>query len=82
MNRVLEICKSINEEVPDDIEAKLLDEGYIDSFGVYQLLVELELAFDIEIEDDEMTYENFKSIKSICELLQSKGIVIEENKGI
>ena len=69
---ILQICREVNPDVPDDGDVKLFDEGFIDSFGAYMILAYLELEFDIHINESEMNYEHFKDIDSIKRLVELK----------
>jgi len=75
---IIDICRTINSKVPDDVNVLLFDEGYIDSFGAYAILVQLELKYAIKILEEELKYDNFKSVKCIMELVQKKRA--EENE--
>jgi acyl carrier protein len=64
----------IKEEVVLDPEASLakdapLLEGILDSMALMQLVAFLEEEFDIEIEDTEVTAENFRTIADIERLV-------------
>ena len=74
MNRILEFVREITPDAPDDEELDLISEGYIDSFGIFTIVVRIELNFNVVVSEQEMTYDNFRSVKSIKELLISKGV--------
>ena len=44
----------------------LLESGVIDSLGVLEIVTFLREEFSLEVEDDELTPENFQSISSIA----------------
>jgi len=44
----------------------LLETGVIDSLGVLEIVTFLREEFSLEVEDDELTPENFQSISSIA----------------
>lgn len=70
--KVLRIVRSVNSSVPDNENTMLFDEGYIDSFGAYAILVQIEIEFSIQIFDSELNYDNFKCIKSLVQLINRK----------
>jgi len=70
--KVLRIVRSVNSSVPDNENTMLFDEGYIDSFGAYAILVQIEIEFSIQIFDSELNYDNFKCIKSLIQLINRK----------
>ena len=52
--------------------APLLESGVIDSLGVLDVVNFLEQAFDIKIEDEELTADNFGSIQLLTFFVQKK----------
>lgn len=64
-DKIWEICKKVDSRVPKLKETKLFDEGYIDSFGAFMILTLLEIEFDVEINKEEMNYENFQDMEHI-----------------
>ncbi len=54
-----------------DTESKaLVDEGYITSLAIIQLVSELDIAFDIEITFEAITKENFNSVEAIEKMVK------------
>ena len=66
--RILKILQSVNESITDG--ANLIDEGIVDSFEVVNIVMELEEAFDIEIEAENVVPENFKTVDAIVALVE------------
>tara|TARA_Y100000590_G_scaffold466196_1_gene640807 strand:- start:496 stop:762 length:267 start_codon:yes stop_codon:yes gene_type:complete len=58
------------EEVP--LNESLVELGYIDSFGVIDLVTYLENKWKVKIENDEITKEKFGSINKMINLVYSK----------
>lgn len=58
------------ENLTNDL--KLIDEGILDSYGVYELLLFLEGEFSIDIKDEEVITRNFESIDAITSFIESK----------
>ena len=54
----------------DDVA--LIDEGYLTSLQIVELLVFLEERFEIEIDPMEVDEENFKTLTTIAALVESK----------
>jgi acyl carrier protein len=50
----------------------LLESGIIDSLGVLDVVGFLEQTFNIKIEDDELTPDNFANVKSLVSFVQKK----------
>lgn len=47
----------------------LFTEGLIDSFGILDLLGQLEAAFGVTVSNDELTWQNFRSVEQIARLI-------------
>lgn len=50
----------------------LLDNGVIDSQGIFQLVGLLEERYDIEIDDEDLVPENFETIGDVASLVRAK----------
>lgn len=68
--KVAKIIEEINGITIDDYDKDLLATGIIDSFDIVNLVVELEDAFDIEIDVELVIPENFKSVSVIAEMIE------------
>jgi len=55
---------------PDD--ASFLDTGIVDSMSIMEIVLFAQQAFDIDIEDREITPDNFDSITKIAAFLRRK----------
>ena len=65
--KVLNILQSVNESIIDG--ANLINEGIVDSFEVVNIVMELEEAFDIEIDAEDVVAENFETVDAIVALV-------------
>jgi acyl carrier protein len=68
---ILQICREVNPDIPDDLDELLIDTGLVDSFGAFMILSSLEIEFNIEISTEDIKHDNFKNIRSIIELVKS-----------
>lgn len=50
----------------------LIDKGIVDSLGVQRLIAYLEKEFDLQIADTEIVPENFETIGSVVNFVNSK----------
>lgn len=66
--RVIEMLKNINPSIKEGIN--LISEGLIDSFEVVNIVMEIEEAFNIEIEPEEVVAENFETVDAIVALVE------------
>lgn len=60
--KILEILNDIDDSVDFAAEESLIGDHILDSFGIINLVGELEEEFDITIGPEEMTKENFDSV--------------------
>lgn len=69
--RIKSILTSIKEKIKDDLDSdSLVSDGFLDSFDIISLISELEEAFDVEIDPDDVMSENFESIDAIAALVE------------
>jgi len=54
------------------LDESLVELGYMDSYGVIDIVVFLEGTYSISIEDNEITKELFGSIRKMASLVKSK----------
>ncbi len=70
MEKLLEILKSVRDDVDFENEDKLIDNEILDSFDIVSIVGELCDAYDITITVDDMEPENFNSAKAILALVE------------
>ncbi len=63
--KILEIITEINPYVDINKYSKLIEEKIIDSLGIMVLIQELETEFEINIQEDDISIDNFKDIAGI-----------------
>lgn len=68
MNVTSIVCKTLTIETIA-FEEDMIDSGLLDSLSLVQLMVELEEEFDIRIEPEELDFEDYRSIKSMTEMI-------------
>ncbi|SFK99822.1 acyl carrier protein [Brevibacillus centrosporus] len=61
----------LNRDVTLDKESNLFNEGFT-SLILIELIVSIEEEYNIQIEDGDLTLDNFQTVNSICELLLGK----------
>ena len=69
------IREEFGENVPDleiDPDTRLIDEAVIDSLGVFMVIAFLEERFGLELEPDEVTFDNFATVRAIADLVRAK----------
>lgn len=64
-----------DREFPVDTDTSLVDEGICDSLGLVVLATEIESRVDgLTISDQEITWENFGSIRALLAFLGTKDV--------
>jgi acyl carrier protein len=53
-------------------DASLLDSGLVDSTGILEVVLFLEEAFEISVQDEEVLPENFDSIERLAQYVERK----------
>lgn len=67
--QLIGILSQLKGDVDYANQKNLVDDGIIDSLILTRLIVELEDAFDIEIEMEDLVSENFNSVDAMIELI-------------
>jgi len=67
-----EVNPDIGLERLDDDEP-LIESGIIDSLGVLKILAFLDEEFGVDLSADEIKLENFRNVRSICDLVEKHG---------
>jgi len=57
-----------------DDDQPLIDSGIVDSLGVLRILAFLDEAFGIDLSGDEIKLENFRTVRTICDLIARGGV--------
>lgn len=70
--KIWQLLREINEDIPQNYEIGLIEEGYIDSFAIVNLVASLEEEFNIELEAEDIIPENFYSIHSIAMMVNNR----------
>ncbi len=70
MEKLKQILKDINPDVDYDTETELVDGDFLDSLDVMSIVMAITDEFDVEIDPEEITAENFNSAKNIWDLIK------------
>lgn len=68
--KIIEVLKTENDEIVEDMERDLLASGVLDSFDIVNLVVALEEALDISIDVEMVSPENFQTAQSIIRMVE------------
>lgn len=69
MEQLLAILNEMNDTIDYESEKALIDGEIIDSLDLMELISEMEEAFDITIEMEDIIPENFNSAEAMWELI-------------
>lgn len=70
MDKLIELLKSVREDV-DFVECTtLVDDGILDSFDIIEIINVIDEEYDIEIPATEIVPENFNSAEAILNMIQ------------
>ena len=69
MEQLETILQEIRPDLDFNQEKQLIDDGILDSFDIISIVGELNNAFDIEINVEDLLPENFNSMEAMCELV-------------
>lgn len=61
------------DDVVLERDTQLLQQGYVDSMGIFRLIDFIEQEFGVALQPSEIQVEHFRSIDSIFDLVQSRG---------
>lgn len=68
--QILEILAEVDDRIEEGVD--LIEEGVINSFVIVNIVMELEEVFDIEIDAENVTAENFQNVESILALVENE----------
>jgi acyl carrier protein len=65
------IRSQLSVDCPDiDLDRNLWTEGYLDSTAILELILWLESSYNITIQNEELTADNFATLRNIEEFIQ------------
>lgn len=70
MEQLLKIMKEIRMDVDFEKETQLIDDDILDSFDIVSIVSEVNDQFNVEININDLTPENFNSAQALYELIQ------------
>ncbi|MCR5350298.1 MAG: acyl carrier protein [Acholeplasmatales bacterium] len=70
MEELIKILKEVAPQADVENETDFIEHKVLDSLSIMRLVVMINDEFDVEITPVDMTPENFKSLKTIYEMIQ------------
>lgn len=71
MDKLLGILKEIRPDVDFANEKKLIDDGILDSFDIISIVNDLNEAYDIDIDIEDLEPDNFNTVEAMLQLIQT-----------
>jgi acyl carrier protein len=73
-NAESEVHKIVNKMTSADVkvDSNLVENGYVDSLGIIQLVAAVEQKFEIDVPYSDVTLKNFGSVRDISEYLENR----------
>lgn len=71
MDKLLELLKGIRPDVDFVNATKLIDDGVLDSFDIISIVNELNEAYDIEIDVEDLEPDNFNTVAAMLQLIET-----------
>lgn len=73
---ILQILQEVRPEVVFDCDDNYIDNNYLDSFDIINLVSLLDEKYQIAIDGMEITPENFQSLEHIMRLVRKSGAAL------
>ena len=70
MDKLLKILAEIRPDVDFANETRLIDDGILDSFDIISIVNDLNEAYDIEIDVEDLEPDNFNTCAAMLELIE------------
>ena len=70
MDKLLKILSEIRPDVDFANATKLIDDGVLDSFDIISIVNELNEAYDIEIDVEDLEPDNFNTVSAMLQLIE------------
>lgn len=69
MEKLLRILKELNPDIDYTKETSLIEDGIFDSLEILTIVTEVESAFRIELNPEDITIENFNSANKMMKMI-------------
>ena len=70
LGKIIEIVKDVIEKDDVTADANLLDTESLDSMGIATVITKIEEAYNIELDVEDITMENFLTVNAIVSLVE------------
>lgn len=70
MDKLLSILKELKSDVDFENQSSLVDDGILDSLEIVFLIAQIEEAFAIEIDPDDIDPDNFQSVEAMMSMIE------------
>ena len=70
MNELMNILEELRPDVDFENETGLIDNGILDSFDIVTIVAEIDDNYGVQIPAEELTAENFNSVRAMHALIR------------
>ena len=70
LGKIIDIVKDVTEKDDVTADANLLDTESLDSMGIATVITKIEEAYNIELDVEDITMENFLTVNAIASLVE------------
>lgn len=74
MKKLVDILQSLHPNFDFEQSRDFFMDGYLDSFDLTKLIVQLEDSYDIELDGEDVRADNFKNVEVLQQLLERYGV--------
>ena len=78
MKKIIDILNELHPEYNYKDSEDFISDGLLDSIDLQELFSMIEEEYEIELAGTDLAPQNFKNISMIRELLESRGVNVEE----
>lgn len=73
MEKLVKVLSEVRPDLDFNAEAKLVDDGILDSFDMVSIVAAISETYGVEIKGKDLTPANFNSASAILALIESEG---------
>ena len=68
--KVISLILGVNAFAEVTVDTHLIEEGVLDSLGIFLLMESIEKEFEIKVPEDELKPENFLTVNALCAMIK------------
>ncbi|MGI6656856.1 MAG: acyl carrier protein [Desulfobulbus sp.] len=68
--KIIDLILGVNAFAEVTVDTRLIEEGVLDSLGIFLLMESIEKEFIVKIPEDEINPENFLTVNALCDMIR------------